>query len=261
MTEFKIDTVRVKVFPTRYDMGVHAASEVSKKIIDLLSQKRSVNMVFAAAPSQNEFLNSLVEQQGIDWSRVNAFHMDEYLGLSDDAPQGFGNFLREKIFNKVQFGSVHFLNGNTSDPKSECKRYADLLARFPTDIVCMGIGENTHIAFNDPHVADFNDMEVVKIVELDNACRQQQVNDGCFQRFEQVPKEALTLTIPALVSTKFIFCMVPGKNKANAVNLTLTQKISETFPASILRKHQNCQLFLDLESSAQLNASKSIEIN
>lgn len=251
MIEFKVDSLVVKIFPTRREMGEKAAVEVAGKIKDLLEKKEQVNIVFAAAPSQNEFLHFLVEQKGMNWSRVNAFHMDEYIGLPDDAPQNFGNFLKEKIFDKIHFGSVHLLRGRATDPKLECKRYADLLASYPTDIVCMGIGENTHIAFNDPHVADFKDKELVKIVDLDNACRQQQVNDGCFEKIEQVPNEAVTLTIPALLNAKFIYCIVPGKNKSNAVSLTLTQEISEKYPASILRRHQNSQMFLDDDSAAK----------
>lgn len=252
MNEFKIDSLQVKIFETRNEMGVNAAMQVAQKIKSLLDKKEYVNIIFAAAPSQNEFLQSLVEQKGIDWGRVNAFHMDEYVGLPDDAPQRFGNFLKDKIFNKLSFASVHFLDGTAKNPQQECRRYADLLAKYPTDIVCMGIGENTHIAFNDPHVADFKDTEMVKIVSLDSACRQQQVNDKCFEKIEWVPSSAITLTIPALLSAAYIYCIVPGKNKASAVNLTLTEEISEKYPASILRRHKNSQLFLDKDSSAKL---------
>jgi glucosamine-6-phosphate deaminase len=210
-----------------------------------------VNIIFAAAPSQNEFLDFLSHIEDVDWGGVNAFHMDEYVGLAEHAPQRFGNFLKERLFNKVPLGSVHYLNGNAGNLQKECERYAALLKQYPADIVCMGIGENTHIAFNDPHVADFKDLEKVKVVNLDEVSRQQQVNDGCFENLEMVPSHALTLTVPALFSAEYIYCIVPGKNKSEAVYSALREKISETYPATILRRHRNNVLFLDADSSAK----------
>lgn len=253
MHQYKIDSSLVKIFETRKEMGTRAAECVASKIKELLSQKEYVNIVFAAAPSQNEFLQALLEQNGISWNRINAFHMDEYIGLPANAPQSFGNFLKDKIFDKIPFATVHFLNGNVTSPQFECQRYGELLVRYPTDIVCMGIGENTHIAFNDPHVADFKDKDLVKVVELDQVCRQQQVNDDCFAKIEMVPVSALTLTVPALLSAAFIYCIVPGQNKSNAVRLSLTEEISENYPATILRRHNNCQMFLDKDSASNLD--------
>ncbi len=251
-TTIKKDNLIVNVFKSRTKMGSDAALNVSRKINELLKIKEEVNIIFAAAPSQNEFLAALVEK-GIDWSRVNAFHMDEYIGLDTKAPQGFGNFLREKLFDKVPFRTVHFLDGNTNNFKLECKRYINLLNSYPTDIVCLGIGENTHLAFNDPHVADFNDPEMVKVVELDLECRQQQVNDGCFSAIKEVPINALTLTIPTLFNANFMFCIVPGEKKAKAVYHTLNEEISEKFPSTILRKHSNAILYLDQDISALIS--------
>lgn len=247
--ENKLD---VKVFETRKEMGEAAAKLAAEKINELLSQKEEVNMIFAAAPSQNEFIESLIQKE-INWSRINAFHMDEYIGLEAGAPQAFGNFLKEKIFGKVPFKSINYLNGNTTNPEEECKRYAGLLKEYPTDIVCMGIGENGHIAFNDPPVADFNDPKLVKIVALDNECRQQQVNDGCFANFDAVPTHALTLTVPALMSGKYVYCVVPGELKATAVYNTLNQKQSEEYPSTILRSHPNAILYLDKKSSSGIS--------
>jgi len=162
----------------------------------------------------------------------------------------------------MPFNSVNYINGDTPDTQAECERYTQLLAEYSPDIVCMGIGENGHIAFNDPHVADFSDPFRVKVVSLDHECRQQQVNDGCFGSLEQVPTHALTLTVPSLMAGSFIYCMVPGKNKARAVSNTLTGSIDEQCPASVLRKHPNAILFLDKESSLTLNLDnrKSIKI-
>lgn len=212
----------------------------------LLSQER-VRMVFAAAPSQNEFLQQLIQMEGLDWSRVTAFHMDEYIGLSSQAPQRFSQFLKERLFDVVDIGEVNLINCHHT-PQEECNRYSTLIAEAPIDIVCLGIGENGHIAFNDPPVADFEDQQIMKVVELDDACRQQQVNDGCFPTFEAVPTHALTLTIPALMSGKHLFCIVPGSAKREAVRRTLHDPISEQCPASILRRHTDCTLYVDTDS-------------
>lgn len=248
MTTNKIDLLTVAQFDDRPSMGRAAADAATGRIKELLGEQEAVNIIFAAAPSQNEFLDALTGQNGIEWGRINAFHMDEYIGLPENAPQRFGQFLSERLFAKVPFRSINYLNGNAANIEEECKRYTDLLAQYPTDIVCMGIGENCHIAFNDPHVANFEDDVWVKVVDLDVACRQQQVNDGCFAELDQVPTHALTLTIPALMAAPAVFCVVPGKNKVSAVRYTVNAEISTLFPSTILRTHPNAVLFLDDES-------------
>ena len=252
MKTMKVDALDVKIFPTRKEMGMDAAKDIHDKIIELLSQKDEINMIFAAAPSQNDVLLSLTEYKDIEWSRINAYHMDEYIGLSKDAPQGFGNFLMEHIFGLVPFKSINLIDCEAENPEEECERYGKLLTENPTDIVVMGIGENGHIAFNDPPVADFNDGKIAKPVELDEVCRNQQVNDGCFSNIDLVPKTAITLTCPTLMKADFAFCIVPAPTKANAVKWTLTEKISEKVPATILRKHKNAILYLDGDSSKLL---------
>jgi len=252
LKEFKAGELTVKIYETRAIMGREAANEAAALIKKLLEEKAEVNIVFAAAPSQNEFLASLSTAEGIDWGRINAFHMDEYIGLHKDAPQGFGNFLRDRIFGKLPFKSINYLNGNAENAEEECKRYSGLLKAFPTDIVCMGIGENGHIAFNDPHVADFEDKEMVKVVELDERCRNQQVNDGCFKTINEVPTHALTLTIPALLAGKYIFCVVPGSTKTEAVTNTVKGEITTACPASILKKHSNAVLYVDRDSGRNI---------
>jgi glucosamine-6-phosphate deaminase len=249
-SEFRVNNLDVHVYPDRLTMGQSAAAIIAKRIIELLKEQQFVNIIFAAAPSQNEFLDSLIKSKDVDWKRVNAFHMDEYIGLPENAPQKFGSFLREKIFKHVSLNTVNYLDGNAGNPDAECMRYAKLLTEYSPDIVCMGIGENGHIAFNDPHVADFNDPFKVKIVDLDEACRQQQVNDGCFAKLPEVPTHALTLTVPALMAGKHIYCMVPGRNKANAVKHTLSGRINEECPASVLLKHPSAVLFLDEDSAS-----------
>lgn len=246
--EIEKDNLKIQVLNDRALLGSMAAEAVYKQILTLLAAEPSINMIFAAAPSQNEFLNTLLEKD-MDWSRINAFHMDEYIGLDKDAPQGFGNFLKSRLFSHVPFRSVNYINGNNSDVAAECLRYESLLNEFPPHIVCMGIGENTHLAFNDPHVADFNDKTKVKVVDLDRECRQQQVNDGCFSTIDKVPEYAITLTIPTLFSGKYLFCMVPGEKKAKAVHHTVTQEISEEYPSTILRRHPHARMFTDAQSA------------
>lgn len=248
LKELNKDCLTVKIFNTRSEMGHAVAKQAVSLINKLLEEKEFINIIFAAAPSQNEVLGALQEED-IDWSRINAFHMDEYVGLHPDAPQGFANFLKEKLFNKVDFKNVFCLNGNAEDVEAEAKRYAALLEQYPADLVCMGIGENTHIAFNDPHVANFNDDKLVKIVDLDEACRQQQVNDGCFSVISEVPTHALTLTVPALIKAKYVLCTVPSQKKAQAVYQTLYYDICEKYPSTILRNQENAILYTDKESA------------
>ena len=252
MNDFMVDDVHVSVFDSRSAMGRAAAKEAAELMKHLLEQRSGLRMVFAAAPSQDEFLDALVEEQGIDWRRITAFHMDEYIGLPTAAPQRFAHYLDRRLFLRVPFAAVHRIDGAAADPGSEAVRYGTLLCEQPIDIVCMGIGENGHIAFNDPPVANFTDPETVKSVELDDACRQQQVNDGCFDSVELVPTHALTLTVPALLGAASLFIMVPGERKARAVKRALYGDISTDCPASILRRHHHARLYLDPHSASAL---------
>lgn len=252
MKQLKVDKLNVKIFETRTEMGAVAALDIKNKFCELLSKKDEINVIFAAAPSQNDVLKSLSEDKDIDWGRINAYHMDEYIGLDKSAPQGFGNFLKEHIFGLAPFKSVNYIDCSAKDPEAEAKRYAKILEENPTDVVIMGIGENGHIAFNDPPVADFNDKVLVKPVKLDEICRNQQVNDGCFAKIDDVPTHALSLTVPALVKAPYLFCIVPAPTKAWAVKETLTGSIDEHCPASILRTHDDAVLYLDKDSSSLL---------
>lgn len=248
--EFLKDHLQVKIYSNRREMGIGAAKLAAQCLRELLQQKDEVNIIFAAAASQLEFLEAIVLEKDIEWDRVNAFHMDEYTGLPVAHPQRFGNFLNERIFSKLQLKKVYYLNEEGNDTEAESIRYAALLLKMPPDITFMGIGENTHLAFNDPHVADFNDPVLVKIIDLDEPCKLQQVHDGCFATVADVPSYAYTLTIPALLQSAYIFCMVPGKNKAQAVKHTLTEAISAKYPSTSLRDHAHAILFLDQDSAA-----------
>ncbi|GAB2669790.1 glucosamine-6-phosphate deaminase [Flavihumibacter cheonanensis] len=243
--------MEVVVFDSREEMGLTAAKRVSQKIRELQQEKPVLRMMFAAAPSQLEFLKALIKEP-INWQGIIAFHMDEYIGLPASHAASFRNFLNRYLFDLVPFREIHWINGEVEDPQQEADRYAALLAESPMDIICLGIGENTHLAFNDPHVADFQDPCLVKLVDLDPACRQQQVNDGCFETLEEVPALAITVSLPALYSGTYLFCMVPGKNKAQAVQHTMQEAISPVFPSTLLRKHPAVVLFLDRDSAALL---------
>ncbi len=247
MKQSKIDNLTYRIYDSRAEMGAAAAEDAYKILKKLLETKDEVNVIFAAAPSQNEVLASLASKD-LEWNRINAFHMDEYVGLDKDAPQGFYNFLNAAIFSKLPFKSVHRINGNQDTAKTIAE-YTDLLKKYPCDLCCMGIGENGHIAFNDPGVADFNDKAMIKVAKLDEVCRNQQVNDGCFKTINDVPTHALTLTIPTLFAATYVVCVVPAATKANAVKRTVTGEISDTCPATILRKHTNAVLYLDPDSA------------
>ncbi len=239
----------IHVGASRAEMGREAARVIATQLRQRLSAQERVRVVFAAAPSQSAMLEGLQNEPGIDWQRVTAFHMDEYLGLPDDAPQLFSSWLRNAIFDRLPMTDVHLiLPGN--DPIKAAAAYAQKLDEAPIDIVLAGIGVNGHLAFNDPP-ADLHDAASVKIVDLDETCRRQQVNDGCFPTLVQVPLQAITLTIPRLLACDLIFCCVPGAAKKQAVLRTLQDRISGDCPATALRQHNQCLLYLDAESAPE----------
>lgn len=248
---FVVDELKIFVASNRHKLGEYSALNVSNLIKIILQKKDEVRMIFAAAPSQDEFLEELVKDKSIDWSKIVAFHMDEYIGLPEKAEQLFSKYLTRHLFSKVNFKKINLINSRVDDIAKECERYELLLKEKPIDIVCMGIGENGHIAFNDPPVADFSDAKFVKIVKLDENCRKQQVNDGCFLDLSNVPEMAITLTIPALLNGSYLSIAVPGNRKANAVKNVLSGIISTECPASILRTHKNASLYLDMDSASE----------
>ena len=238
------------VYGTRADMG-QAAGEAAATVINrVLQEKEYANVIFAAAPSQNEMLAALLKQD-VDFSRIRAFHMDEYDGLTIDQEQSFARYLSDHVFSLAPFASVEYIPTNLGAEEA-CKVYTKLLEEYPPDVVCMGIGENGHIAFNDPPVADFHDPLKVKRIQLDEICRMQQVHDGCFPTLDDVPKFAVTLTVPALMAAKYLVCTVPAATKANAVQAMLEGPYGECCPATALRKHTGAKMFLDADSAAKV---------
>lgn len=242
-----VERLRVCSFATRAAMGRAAGRDVAAEIRARLAVAAGVRMIFAAAPSQAEMIEAVIAEPDIDWGRVTAFHMDEYIGLASDAPQRFARWLRERLFGRVPFAAVHPILPEP-EPRAAAGRYAALLGAAPIDIVCLGIGVNGHIAFNDPPVADFADPQDVKIVQLDKICRQQQVDDDCFPNLAAVPEQAVTLTIPRLLRAERLFCVVPGAHKRAAVASALHGPIATDCPGSVLRRHPACTLYLDAES-------------
>lgn len=245
-----VDSLPVHVYDTRAEMGAAAAAEAAETIRKVIAERGAANVVFAAAPSQNDLIAALLKED-VDWSRVRAFHQDEYIGLPADHPAGFGNFLRRAIFDRVQFQEVHYLSCPGGDAEGMCRAYSDLLEKYPPDLIFLGVGENGHLAFNDPAVADFNDPKRVKVVDLDDVCRMQQVNDGCFQHIGEVPGQALTLTMSQILSIPHAIAVVPTGRKAAAIAAALNGPITEHCPASSLRRHRGASLYLDADSASQ----------
>ncbi len=253
LREFKVDRLNVKVFPDRAALGAAAGLAAAARIRAMQQERELLNLLFASGPSQDQTLEALRLEPGVDWGRINAFHMDEYISFPADAPQAFGQYLRDRLFDKLPFQQVFYIDGNARDLQEECARYARLLQEHPLDLAFLGIGENGHLAFNDPGIADFQDPLWVKVDDqLDATCRQQQVNDGHFRTLEQVPARAITLTIPALFSARGALVSVPGPRKREIVRRTLRGPIDESCPATILRTHANACLFLDGDSAALL---------
>jgi glucosamine-6-phosphate deaminase len=249
---FTVDRLRVQVFPDRLQAGTFAAAAAAQSLRAAISRRGAARIIVASAPSQNELLAGLGAAAEIDWSRVTIFHLDEYVGLPEDHSASFRNYQRRTSLARVTPSVFHGIRGESPDSDAECARYSSLLAEAPIDLACMGIGENGHIAFNDPGVANFEDPAWVKIVKLDQICRQQQVNEGCFPNINAVPTTAITLTCPAIMSAQTIICVVPGARKAAAVAATLNGPVAAACPASVLRTHPSTTLFLDSDSVARI---------
>ncbi len=249
---FTVDALTVRVAPTRDQMALEAAEAAAACLRVAVAARGSAAAILASATSQIQFLAALTRQPGIDWSRVTLFHMDEYLGITPDHPASFRRFLRERVAERVHPRVYHYLAGEAPEPLTECDRYAALLGAQPIDLVCLGIGENGHLAFNDPPVADFNDPRRVKLVKLDTACRQQQVGEGCFPNLDAVPQYAFSLTLPALVTGQKVIGVVPEARKAAAVRDALRGPISPVCPASFLRRQAQATLYLDADAASRL---------
>ena len=250
---FQAGRLNVYVYESRQKMGAAAAAAVSAEIRRLQGERGRAVGIFASAPSQNEFLAALAAAPGVDWRHVKGFHLDEYLGMGEGAPQSFRRFLLERLVDRVDFGEFNGLRGEAEDAAAECRRYAGLLEQDPPDFAVLGVGENGHLAFIDPPFCDFDDPEAVKVAELDEVCRVQQVHDGAFGALEEVPHSALSLTIPTIMSRPKLFAIVPGPAKARAIRGVVEGPVETACPASILRTHADAHLFIDRDSASLLS--------
>jgi len=246
------DSLTVRVYPNATALSQAAAADVQAYLQERISRAGEARVILATGNSQLQFLEDLSHLGGVDWSRVICFHMDEYLGLGADHPASFIRYLRERVESRVKPGEFHFLRGDSPDAAAECARYAALLKENPIDLCCLGIGDNGHIAFNDPPVADFKDPQWVKVVPLDETNRKQQFGYGLFKKMDEVPREGITLTIPALMSAGKIVALAPGKRKAAIVKRTVRGPISTDCPATCLRNQSQAVLLLDAGAAGKL---------
>jgi len=249
---FQADQLSVRVFATEADLALDVASIARHHLQEVLSEKGSARVILATGNSQIQFLGALIKLGGVDWSRITLFHMDEYLGIRTDHPASFRRYMRERVEQVVKPLAFNYLEGDAMQPLDECDRYTRLLDEAPIDLCCLGIGENGHIAFNDPPVANFEDPRKVKIVKLDEGCRLQQVGEGHFPSLDAVPQYALTLTVPMLCSAERMLCVVPEERKAKAVKGSLHGPVSTDCPGSFLRTQSHATLFLDAASASLL---------
>jgi len=256
ISDRRVDRLWVRVFPSAHELAVAAAADATAVLQAAVVGRGAAHAMFATGNSQLGFLDELVTRD-VDWSKVVVFHMDEYVGVGPDHPAGFARYIRERIGDRVHPRTVHYLRG-TGDPEAECERYARLLGEHPLDLCCLGIGENGHLAFNDPPVADFDDRRDVKVVELDAACRAQQVNEGHFASIDAVPTHAITVTIPALLRARRVIANVPEARKATPVRAALEGPVSTSCPASVLRTCSHARLYLDRDSASRLADREAI---
>ncbi|HLV01265.1 MAG TPA: glucosamine-6-phosphate deaminase [Acidobacteriota bacterium] len=244
--------MKVRIFDNKRQLGEAAANDAAAIIRSRIEEKGNADIIAATGASQFEFLDALVQQEGIDWSKTRFFHLDEYVGLPEDHPASFRKYLKERIVDRVHPGEFNFVNGNHPNPAEECRRLANLISGREIDVAFVGIGENGHLAFNDPP-ADFETEEPYLVVELDEDCRRQQMGEGWFQSLEEVPRRAISMSIKQILKSREILCVVPDERKARAVQRCLEEEISPMRPASILRRHSRTTLYLDRDSASLLH--------
>jgi glucosamine-6-phosphate deaminase len=251
-----VDALHVRVLPDGRALGAAAAAHAATVLRDAIAARGVAHAMFATGNSQLDFLGALAGETGVDWTSVVGFHMDEYVGISADHPASFRRYLRERLVSRVPFRAFHYVEGDASDIGAECARYGRLLREHPLDLCCLGIGENGHLAFNDPPVADFEDPVDVKVVTLDDACRRQQVGEGHFPDVDAVPSEAITVTIPALLRAETVLAIVPEARKREPVRRALEGPVTTACPASILRQQAHATLYLDADSAGGFEATR-----
>lgn len=244
----KVEDLSVRIAPSAEELTRDAATLARDYLRSLLQQQATVSLILATGNSQLKFLEKIVSSDELDWSRIIVFHLDEYLGISADCLGSFRYYLHTKVERRLRSSNFHYIRGDAPQPLAECSRYSDLLQQQTIDLCMLGIGDNGHLAFNEPTVSDFNDPLAIKLVRLEPKTRQQQVNGGYFPNLQAVPQYAYTLTIPTICAAKKIFCLAGGSHKAEVVRQTLTRAIAPSFPATILRTLPQATLFCDRDS-------------
>jgi len=240
------------IYKTKQEMGAAAADAAAQAIKKAIEEHGRANIILATGASQFEMLKNLVQGESVDWLKVAMFHLDEYIDMTEDHPASFRKFLKERFVEKVPgLKAVHFIAGDTGDPQQECKRVGSLISEHPIDSAMIGIGENGHLAFNDPP-ADFETEEPYIVVELDEKCRKQQLGEGWFETLEEVPRRAISMSIKQIMKSKCLIVTVPDRRKAEAVKNALEGEVTPMYPASILQQHDNCKIFLDAEAASLL---------
>lgn len=250
-----LESINVVVCATAKDAGQMAAESVAAALRNLGAKRKGVGVIFATGTSQLETLQALTSIPDLPWEKVRGFHMDEYIGIDAHHPASFRRYLSETLTSRVSMAAFHEMDGSAADLEKVRREYMEKLSAADPQICLLGIGENGHLAFNDPHEADFDDPQPMKIVTLDRACREQQLAEGWFPSFDQVPKQALTLTIPTLLKVPKLVVSVPGKRKAAIARRTLRDPISAQCPATILRTHPDVTIYLDKESASNLDCA------
>jgi glucosamine-6-phosphate deaminase len=247
--------MKLHLYPTKSALGEAAAATGAQAIRDAIAAKGQAHITIATGASQFEMLDALVRQPGIDWSKVTAFHLDEYIGMSDTHPASFRRYLRERFTSKLPtLGAFNFIEGDVPDLKAEVTRVGELIKANPIDVTFAGIGENGHLAFNDPP-ADFDVDQPYIIVELDELCRRQQFGEGWFPTFEDVPQTAISMSVRQIMASQLVVLSVPDARKADAVQKALEGPVSPACPASILQRHPACHVFLDSASASKLSST------
>ncbi|MDR5729045.1 MAG: glucosamine-6-phosphate deaminase [Terriglobia bacterium] len=253
----QVGSLKVQIHPDGRSAGAAAAQAVAEYLRQQASAVEEIAVIFATGASQLETLRALTGAPGLPWDRVNGFHLDEYVGIDENHPASFRRYLRENLIDRAAMREFHAINGSAEDPQAVCREYAQQLRAANPQLCLLGVGENGHLAFNDPGEADFHDPEDVKIVHLDAVCRQQQAAEGWFKRLEDVPTRAITLTIPALFRVPKLILTIPGSRKATIVRRTLTESISADCPATILRTHPDATAYIDQEAASELGELSS----
>jgi glucosamine-6-phosphate deaminase len=249
----QLGTLKLEAHAARKAAGAAAARAAADELLRLAKTRDQIGVIFATGASQLETLEALTSMPGLPWDRVVGFHMDEYVGLDENHPASFRKYMREKLVSRAPMRRFYEIDGNAADPESFCRSYAQELERAAPALCLLGIGENGHLAFNDPGEADFNDPLAIKVVTLDAMCRQQQVAEGWFPSPAEVPRQAITLTIPTLLNVPKLIASVPGSRKAAIVRRTLAEPISAECPSTILRAHPDATIYLDRESAAEID--------